>query len=223
MVPPPPAVGAVALHGGSKWLKLAKNKFTWSDFTNFSKQVQQIPFPVVASPHIENLSNCCRHKYDQSISRIFKNLIFGMFLTFSPNTSDQAVLFSAAKSPRSSLQPLWLTDMGRRRPYKLAGIQCSLLKARLKQVAQGVSLRGSARLLSSNVLFSGNDLGMALRYFDGTILLYSRNLLDPVHRPTHTMFRSKETRLLTTFPIWNGTFNHNHMYNKHGVINSLLQ
>ena len=119
MVPPPPAVGAVALHGGSKWLKLAKNKFTWSDFTNFSKQVQQIPFPVVASPHIENLSNCCRHKYDQSISRIFKNLIFGMFLTFSPNTSDQAVLFSAAKSPRSSLQPLWLTDMGRRRPYKL--------------------------------------------------------------------------------------------------------
>ena len=82
-----------------------------------------------------------------------------------------------------------------------------------------MSLRGSARLLSSCVLFSGNDLGMALRYFDGTIFLYSRNLLDPVHRP----ICSVETRLLTAFPIINGTFNHSHMHNKHGLINPLLQ
>ena len=84
-----------------------------------------------------------------------------------------------------------------------------------------MSLRGSARLLSSCVLFSGNDLGMALRYFDGTIFWYSRNLLDPVHRPICSV--NWETRLLTAFPIINGTFNHNHMNNKHGLINSLLQ
>jgi len=28
MVPPPAAVGAVALHSGFKWLKIAKNNFT---------------------------------------------------------------------------------------------------------------------------------------------------------------------------------------------------
>ena len=84
-----------------------------------------------------------------------------------------------------------------------------------------MSLRRSARLLSSSVLFSGNDLSMALRYFDGTILLYSRNLLDPVHRPICSV--NWKTRLLTAFPIIIGSFNHNHMHNKHGLINSLLQ
>ena len=33
---------------------------------------------------IQNLSNRCRHDYDPSISRVFKNLIFGVFLTFGP-------------------------------------------------------------------------------------------------------------------------------------------
>jgi hypothetical protein len=34
--------------------------------------------------HIQNLSNHCRHKYDTSISRFFKNLIFGGFVLFGP-------------------------------------------------------------------------------------------------------------------------------------------
>jgi hypothetical protein len=46
-------------HRVFKWLKPAKNKFTWCDFTNFSKSI------------ISNLSNCCKYKCDHSISQIF--------------------------------------------------------------------------------------------------------------------------------------------------------
>ena len=35
------------------------------------------------------LSNCCRHNYDLSISRIFWNLIFGGFLLFRPTALPQ--------------------------------------------------------------------------------------------------------------------------------------
>ena len=60
-----------------------KNKFTQGDFTRFSMQV----FTTSVSGcllHIQNLSNRCRHKYDSSISRFFKNLIFGGLLQFGP-------------------------------------------------------------------------------------------------------------------------------------------
>ena len=36
--------------------------------------------------HIQNLSNRCRHKFNQSISRIFLNLIFGGFFFLSSPT-----------------------------------------------------------------------------------------------------------------------------------------
>ena len=93
MVPqPPPAVGAVALHSGSKWLKLAKNKFTWSDSTNFSKQVSgdshDFRFRWLRSLYIENLSNCCRHKYDQLWIHELFNQTFGRFLVFGPTVSN---------------------------------------------------------------------------------------------------------------------------------------
>ena len=58
---------------GSKLLKPAKNKFTWSDLTNFSMQISAFShgyrFRSFHSLDIKNLSNCCRHLYDQSISR----------------------------------------------------------------------------------------------------------------------------------------------------------
>ena len=73
-------------HSGFKWLKPAKNKLTWSDFTNFFMQVfaysNSFRFWSFHSLHIQNLSNRRRYKYDPSISRIFFNLIFGGFLTF---------------------------------------------------------------------------------------------------------------------------------------------
>ena len=66
---------AVALHSGSKLLKLAENKFTQCDFTSFSMQVSanshNFRFRLPAF-HIQNLSNRCRHKYNQSISRYFR-------------------------------------------------------------------------------------------------------------------------------------------------------
>ena len=65
------------LHNGYKYLKTAKNKFSWCDFTNFSKQVSADSFPF--PDHINFLSNC----YYQSISRLFY-LTFGGFLKFGP-------------------------------------------------------------------------------------------------------------------------------------------
>ena len=65
-------------HIGFKWLKPAKNKFTQGDLTRFSMQV----FTSSVSGcllHIQNLSNRCRHKYDLSISRIFKILFLADF------------------------------------------------------------------------------------------------------------------------------------------------
>ena len=52
------------LPGVSKLLKTAKNTFTCSDFTNFSKQASADPssFRSVVSLHFQNVSNCCRHK-----------------------------------------------------------------------------------------------------------------------------------------------------------------
>ena len=44
-----------------------------------SENSHNIRFRSLRAIHIQNSSNCCSHKYDQSISRFF---IFGGFLTF---------------------------------------------------------------------------------------------------------------------------------------------
>ena len=44
--------------------------------TDFNRLVW-FPFPL----YIQNMSNCCRHKGNLSISRIFSNLIFGGFFS----------------------------------------------------------------------------------------------------------------------------------------------
>ena len=41
---------------------------------------------------IQNLLNCCRHKYDMSISRIFLDLIFGGILLLGLNCAPPARL-----------------------------------------------------------------------------------------------------------------------------------
>ena len=62
------------LHCSSKWLKPAKNKLTWCDFTNFSEQVLanslDLRFRSFYVLHIKNLLNCCQPKHNQSVSRI---------------------------------------------------------------------------------------------------------------------------------------------------------
>ena len=44
----------------------------------------------VKNLYILNLSNCCKHKYDHSISRVFLNLIFGGILLFGPIVQQRA-------------------------------------------------------------------------------------------------------------------------------------
>ena len=63
------------LHSGSKQLNLTKNKLSSCDLMNFSKIVSAVSF----SGHlilfdIQILSNCSKHKYDDSISRIIQYL-----------------------------------------------------------------------------------------------------------------------------------------------------
>ena len=64
-------------HSGSKRLKPAENKFTQSGFTNSSMQIpaysDSFRFRSYLALHIQNMSNCCRHKYDPSISRFFQS------------------------------------------------------------------------------------------------------------------------------------------------------
>ena len=51
---------------------------------NFARQISANSCDFsFRSLYIINLSKCCRHKYNQSISRFFLNLIFGVFLLFS--------------------------------------------------------------------------------------------------------------------------------------------
>ena len=50
----------------------------------FQSNVQHFPLRWLLAVDFQNSSNCCTHKYDQSISRFFKNLIFGAILQFGP-------------------------------------------------------------------------------------------------------------------------------------------
>ena len=67
-------------HGGSKWLKPA------NIFTNFSIQVSanslDFRFRSLQVLYFQNVSKCCSHKYNQSISRVF-NLILSGFSSFA--------------------------------------------------------------------------------------------------------------------------------------------
>ena len=64
-------------HCGFKWMKPSKIKFTLCDFMNFSKQVPEdshnFRFRSLHAINTQNLSNCCKHKFYQSISRIFES------------------------------------------------------------------------------------------------------------------------------------------------------
>ena len=52
------------LHSGSKQLNLTKNKFSWYDLMNFSKNVSAVSFSSrLILLDIQILSNCCKHKY----------------------------------------------------------------------------------------------------------------------------------------------------------------
>ena len=65
-----------SLHSGFKWLKPATKSVHLWYFTNFLSnrflQILKFPFPVLLFTSIFKISsNCCRHKYDQLISRTF--------------------------------------------------------------------------------------------------------------------------------------------------------
>ena len=85
-----------ALHSGSKWLKPAKNKLTWSDVTSFFEQ-------DLADFHIASIYS---HKACDSKSKFVKsfqakvwsvnftkflNVVFGGFLSFGPTVRCAAV------------------------------------------------------------------------------------------------------------------------------------
>ena len=80
-------------HGGSKRLKSAQNKFTQSDFTNFSMQVSEnsnnFRFHSLHALRIQNLSNRCRYDNDPSISWVFLNSHFWRFFDIWPNCAAQ--------------------------------------------------------------------------------------------------------------------------------------
>ena len=63
--PPSPNAFSVAAQRDSKWLKPAKNKFTWCDFTNFSKSIaadlHHFRFQWLHALHVQNMSNCFKH------------------------------------------------------------------------------------------------------------------------------------------------------------------
>ena len=68
-------------HRGSKCLKPPKFKFTWSHFANFSSNYfYDFRFRCLNVFHIQSLSNCCKNDYDQSITRICRLIIGGIFL-----------------------------------------------------------------------------------------------------------------------------------------------
>ena len=82
------AFSPTPMHRDSKWLKPAKNKFTWSHFTNISSKFQPIFMTSVsglnALLHIQSLSNCCRIIVWSVNFTKFCKLIFGRILLLGP-------------------------------------------------------------------------------------------------------------------------------------------
>ena len=94
---------------GSKWLKSAKNKFTWCDFKRFFKPIFinfffNFRFWSLNAIHIQKLSKSCRLKCNQSISRIFWISYFGGSLLYGPTVRSRR-----ARTPRSSFTKSLLT------------------------------------------------------------------------------------------------------------------
>ena len=77
--------------------------------------------------HIQNLSNCCRHKYDKSTSQIFR-LLSGGFFGIWPNfaVAATAAAFSALGSCAEVAWPscYWLQDGTH---CKLLNTQCAIV------------------------------------------------------------------------------------------------
>ena len=77
--------------------------------------------------HIQNLSNCCRHKYDKSTSQIFR-LLSGGFFGIWPNfaAAATAAAFSALGSCAEVAWPscYWLQDGTH---CKLLNTQCAIV------------------------------------------------------------------------------------------------
>ena len=85
--PPSPNAFSVAAQRDSKWLKPAKNKFTWCDFTNFSKSISadlhHFRFRWLHALHIQNMSNCFKHNHDQSFSGIYHIIFWRVFVIWN--------------------------------------------------------------------------------------------------------------------------------------------
>ena len=79
-----PASERARLPTATQWFQMAKiRRFYMKRFHEFFL----VKFSSLRSlqwPETENLPNCCKHKYDSSISRTFLNLIFGGNLILGP-------------------------------------------------------------------------------------------------------------------------------------------
>ena len=75
----------------------------------FSTQRLSFPFPV--NLDFQNSSNCCTHKYDQSISRFLKNLILGGILLFGPIVRCRSRLLESSLTTTESCcrEKTWFT------------------------------------------------------------------------------------------------------------------
>ena len=77
-----PPTPAMQVHSDSKWLKLARNKFTHSDFTSFNKKVSTnlhyFRFRSLPGLHIQ-ICQIVSRNYDPSISSFFESSIWRVF------------------------------------------------------------------------------------------------------------------------------------------------
>ena len=93
--PPSPNAFSVAAQRDSKWLKPAKNKFTWCDFTKFSKSISadlhRFRFRWLHA--LQNMSNCFKHNHDQSFSRNLLCYFLAGFCCLEPLCAASATMF----------------------------------------------------------------------------------------------------------------------------------
>ena len=83
-----PAPNAPApAHRGFKWLKTRQKTITYNDFTNFSNQVSanslDFRFRSLQVLYFQNVSKCCSHTYNQSISRVFQFNFWRVFVIWN--------------------------------------------------------------------------------------------------------------------------------------------
>ena len=82
--------------GASLGLQMGKTRQKYihrRNFTSFFKKItpdsHNFHFRLLQTLCIQNLSNCCWHNYDASISRVFLKLIFGGFFPIWPNCAPE--------------------------------------------------------------------------------------------------------------------------------------